>query len=107
MQQGMQDALAEFKKASVHITEPLLFLLSRKDLNKDYFNRALGVNVGIFGNVKKVSVYFAVANDGKGEINEFCSDGYKSYIQFAHDNGLVNNHYKFDDIFYIEFVLYQ
>ena len=32
---------------------PSLFFRSRKDLNKDYFNRALGVNVGIFGNVKE------------------------------------------------------
>ena len=68
MQQGMQDALAELKKASTHITDPSLFFRSRKDLNKDYFNRALGVNVGIFGNVKKVSVYFATAKDDKGEL---------------------------------------
>jgi hypothetical protein len=45
-----------------------LFFRSRKDLNKDYFNRALGVMVGIFGNVKKVSVYFATAKDDKGEL---------------------------------------
>ena len=68
MQQGMQDALAELKKASTHITDPSLFFRSRKDLDKDYFNRALGVNVGIFGNVKKVSVYFATAKDDKGEL---------------------------------------
>ena len=64
----MQDALAELKKGSTHITDPSLFFRSRKDLNKDYFNRALGVNVGIFGNVKKVSVYFATAKDDKGEL---------------------------------------
>ena len=68
MQQGMQDALAELKKASTHITDPSLFFRSRKDLNKDYFDRALGVNVGIFGNVKEVSVYFATAKDDKGEL---------------------------------------
>ncbi len=65
---GMQDALAELKDASTKITDPSLFFRSRKDLNKDYFNRALGVMVGIFGNVKKVSVYFAVADDDQGEL---------------------------------------
>jgi hypothetical protein len=68
MQQGMQDALAELKKASKHIADPSLFFRSRKDTDKDYFDRALGVMVGIFGNVKKVSVYFAVAKDDQGEL---------------------------------------
>jgi len=68
MKLGMQDAQDELKKAADHITDPSLFFRSRKDLNKDYFNRALGVNVGIFGNVKKVSVYFATAKDDKGEL---------------------------------------
>ncbi len=68
MQQGMQDALAELKKASKHIADPSLFFRSRKDTDKDYFNRALGVMVGIFGNVKKVSVYFAVPKDDQGEL---------------------------------------
>ena len=68
MQQGMQDALAELKKASTNISDPSLFFRSRKDTNKDYFDRALGVMVGIFGNVKKVSVYFAVAKDDQGEL---------------------------------------
>jgi hypothetical protein len=65
---GMKEALAEMKKGATHITDPSLFFRSRKDLNKDYYNRALGVFVGIFGNVKKVSVYFAVAKDDKGEL---------------------------------------
>ncbi len=65
---GMKDALAELKKGSTHITDPSLFFRSRKDLNKDYFSRALGVMVGIFGNVKKVSVYFAVPKDDQGEL---------------------------------------
>jgi hypothetical protein len=65
---GMEDALAELKKGATHITDPSLFFRSRKDLNKDYFNRALGVMVGIFGNVKKVSVYFAASADETGEL---------------------------------------
>jgi hypothetical protein len=67
MQQGMQDALAKLKKGETNITDPSLFFRSREDLNKDYYDRALGVMVGIFGNVKKVSVYFATADDDKGE----------------------------------------
>jgi hypothetical protein len=66
--EGMKDALAELKKGSTHITDPSLFFRSRRDLDKDYFNRALGVMVGIFGNVKKVSVYFAVPKDDQGEL---------------------------------------
>jgi hypothetical protein len=65
---GMKEALADLKKAETHITDPSLFFRSRKDLKKDYFSRALGVKVGIFGNVKKVSVYFATAKDDKGEL---------------------------------------
>ncbi len=65
---GMQDAIAELNERANTITDPSLFFRSREDLNKDYFNRALGVYVGIFGNVKKVSVYFATANDDKGEL---------------------------------------
>ena len=77
MQQGMQDALAELKKATTTFKDPSLFFRSRKDLNKDYFNRALGVNVGIFGNVKKVSVYFAVPKDDKGELFDGSKHSYQ------------------------------
>jgi hypothetical protein len=80
---GMQDALAELKKGATHITDPSLFFRSRKDLNKDYYNRALGVMVGIFGNVKKVSVYFATAKDDKGELLDGSKHSYE--IKFAAD----------------------
>ena len=80
---GMSDAQAELKKASQHITDPSLFFRSRKDTNKDYFNRALGVMVGIFGNVKKVSVYFATAKDDKGELFDGSKHNY--VITFAGD----------------------
>ena len=53
-----------------------MFFRSRKDLNKDYFDRALGVMVGIFGNVKKVSVYFAVADDDQGELLDGSKQNY-------------------------------
>jgi hypothetical protein len=80
---GMKEALADLKKASTHITDPSLFFRSRKDLDKDYFNRALGVNVGIFGNVKKVSVYFATAKDDKGELFDGSKHNYS--ITFTSD----------------------
>jgi hypothetical protein len=80
---GMKEALADLKKASTHITDPSLFFRSRKDLDKDYFNRALGVNVGIFGNVKKVSVYFATAKDDKGELFDGSKHNYS--ITFTAD----------------------
>jgi hypothetical protein len=83
MQKGMQDALAELKKGETHITDPSLFFRSRKDLNKDYYNRALGVMVGIFGNVKKVSVYFAVAKDDQGELFDGSKNNYE--ISFTKD----------------------
>lgn len=80
---GMQDALAELKKGATHITDPSLFFRSRKDLDKDYYNRALGVMVGIFGNVKKVSVYFATAKDDKGELFDGSKHNYE--ITFTAD----------------------
>ena len=76
-------ALAELKKASEGSVDPALFFRSRKDTSKDYFNRALGVNVGIFGNVKKVSVYFSVPKDGKGQLFDGGKHNYS--ITFAAD----------------------
>jgi hypothetical protein len=80
---GMKEALTELKEASTKIKDPSLFFRSRKDLNKDYFNRALGVLVGIFGNVEKVSVYFAVAKDDKGELFDGSKHNYS--IAFTAD----------------------
>ncbi len=81
--EGMQEALVELKQGATHITDPSLFFRSRKDLNKDYFNRALGVFVGLFGNVKKVSVYFAVPKDDKGEFFDGSKHNYS--ITFTAD----------------------
>ncbi len=64
---GMNDALAELKEGANNITDPSLFFRTREDLNKDYFNRALGVLVGIFGNWETVSVYFSIVDDDQGE----------------------------------------
>lgn len=73
---GMKEALDSLARAALTISDPSLFFRSRTDLNKDYFNRALGVNVGIFGNVKKVSVYFASSKDDKGELYDGSKHNY-------------------------------
>jgi hypothetical protein len=83
MAKGMADALVDLKKATTNISDPSLFFRSRKDSNKDYFDRALGVLVGIFGNVKEVSVYFAVPNDDKGELFDGSKHSYE--ITFTKD----------------------
>ncbi len=63
---GMSEALADMKKASEGDVNPALFFRSRKDTDKDYFDRALGVMMGIFGNVKAQSVYYPIAKDDQG-----------------------------------------
>jgi hypothetical protein len=63
---GIKDALADLQKQTTTFKDPSLFFRSRADAKDDYNNRALGVLVGIFGNVKKVSVYFAVPKDADG-----------------------------------------
>jgi hypothetical protein len=80
---GMNDALADLKKASNDITDPSLFFRSRKDTDKDYFDRALGALVGIFGNVKAQSVYFATAMDDHGVLFDGSKQSYT--ITFTKD----------------------
>lgn len=67
MAAGMQDALADLGEAANNITDPSLFFRTREDLGGDYFNRAVGVLVGIFGNWESISVYFSVDRDAEGE----------------------------------------
>jgi len=65
---GMKDALSHLKAESTSFSDPSKFFRSRKDAKDDYDNRALGVFVGIFGNVKKQSVYIALPKDSKGTL---------------------------------------
>ena len=83
MKLGMQDAQAELKKAATGKVDPALFFRSRKNTNKDYEDRALGVMMGIFGNVKEVSVYFSVPKDDKGELFDGSKHNYS--ITFTKD----------------------
>ena len=81
---GMKDALDALKKGSQHISDPSLFFRSRKDTDKDHFDRALGTVVGIFGNVKAQSVYFATAKDDDGVL--FDGSKYSYSVTFTADD---------------------
>jgi hypothetical protein len=63
---GLKDGMDELAKGTTTFKDPALFFRTRKDTNKDYYNRALGAMVGIFGNWGRISTYFAVSNDDKG-----------------------------------------
>jgi len=73
---GMKDALADLDAAGANITDPSLYFRTRKDLDQDYFNRAVGVRVGIFGNWKSISAYYALLKDEKGNP----LDGSQEYV---------------------------
>ena len=83
MQAGLKAALADLKTHSEHITDPSLFFRSREDTKGDYFNRALGVFVGQFGNVKDQAVYFAVSKDAQGNLFDGSKGNYS--ITFSAD----------------------
>ena len=53
MAEGVKDALAALAKDAAGKVDPALFFRSREDTKGDYENRALGVFMGIFGNVKR------------------------------------------------------
>ena len=80
---GMQDALASLAKQATTFDDPSLFFKSRADMKTDYNNRALGVFVGLFGNVKAVSIYFAEPKDADGEFFDGSKGSYD--IHFTKD----------------------
>jgi hypothetical protein len=55
------------KKGSTTFEDSALFFRTRKDTNKDYYNRALGAFVGLFDNLGRISTYFAAPRDDQGE----------------------------------------
>ncbi len=63
---GMKDSVDALKSAAATVVDATGFFRSRKDTDKDYFKRALGVKMGIFGNVKAQSFYYSMANDSDG-----------------------------------------
>ncbi len=80
---GMKEAIDSLDQAAITFTDPSLFFRSRKDSHKDYFDRALGAKVGIFGNVKRVSAYFAISKDDKGVLFDGSKHDYQ--ITFTKD----------------------
>lgn len=66
MQQGLEDGRAEMKKLSEGGIDAAKFFGTRKRVGTNYMDRALGVYMGIFGNVKEVSVYLSMPADAEG-----------------------------------------
>lgn len=66
MQQGLEDGRAEMKKLSEGGIDAAKFFGTRKRVSTNYMDRALGVYMGIFGNVKEVSVYLSMPADAEG-----------------------------------------
>jgi len=83
MAAGIKDALADVKKAATGEVDPSSFFVSREDLNKNYFARTMGVFMGIFGNVEKVSVYFSVGADDQGVLFDGSMHSYQ--LKFTAD----------------------
>ncbi len=80
---GQKDAIDHLKKESTTFTDPSKFFRSRKDAKNDYDNRALGVFVGIFGNVNDVSVYIALPKDSNGDLTDGSKSSYE--MKFTKD----------------------
>jgi hypothetical protein len=67
MQKGLEDGCAEMKKLSEGGIDAAKFFGTRKRVGTNYMDRALGVYMGIFGNVKEVSVYLSMPADATGK----------------------------------------
>lgn len=67
IQKGLEDGRAEMKKLSEGGIDAAKFFGTRKRVGKNYMDRALGVYMGIFGNVKEVSVYLSMPADADGK----------------------------------------
>jgi len=74
---GQKDAINQLIDQSTTFTDPSKFFQSRKDAKDDYDNRALGVYVGILGNINTVSVYIAIPKDGDGNLLDGSKGNYE------------------------------
>jgi hypothetical protein len=66
MQQGLEDGRAELKQLSERGVDAAKFFGPRSRVGTNFMDRALGVYMGIFGNVKEVSVYLSMPADDEG-----------------------------------------
>jgi hypothetical protein len=67
LQQGIEDARAEMKRRSEAGVDAAKFFGSRQRIGANYMDRAMGVYMGIFGNVPEVSVYLSMPADASGK----------------------------------------
>ena len=67
LQQGIDDARAEMKKRSEAGVDAAKFFGTREHVATNYMDRAMGVYMGIFGNVPQVSVYLSMPTDADGK----------------------------------------
>lgn len=66
IQQGLEEARAEMARLSEGGIDAAKFFGTRERVGTDYLNRALGVYMGIFGNVSQQSVYLSMPADADG-----------------------------------------
>jgi hypothetical protein len=66
LQQGIEDARAEMKKLSEGGVDSGKFFGTREHVSTNYMDRAMGVYMGIFGNVPQVAVYLSMPADSAG-----------------------------------------
>jgi hypothetical protein len=66
LQQGLEEARAEMKKRSEGGVDAAKFFGPREHIGTNYMDRAMGVYMGIFGNVPQVSVYLSMPADADG-----------------------------------------
>jgi hypothetical protein len=67
LQKGVDAARAEMKKLSEGGVDAARFFGTRETVGTNYMDRAMGVYMGIFGNVPKVSYYISIPADSAGQ----------------------------------------
>jgi hypothetical protein len=67
LQQGIEVARAEMKKRSEAGVDAAKFFGPRTRIGTSYMDRAMGIYMGIFGNVPQVSVYLSMPTDAAGQ----------------------------------------
>jgi len=77
LQRGIESARAEMKKQSEAGVDAAKFFGTRAHVGTHYMDRAMGVYMGIFGNVPKVSVYLSMPTDASGKPLDGSKGAYK------------------------------
>jgi hypothetical protein len=68
IQAGQKDALEALKKRSGITKDVSSFFGPREQIKTDYFDRALGVYMGIFANTANISTYITIFKDADGDV---------------------------------------